>query len=89
MTTTIITKDVAAHVLSHYNHGGHEGGSFTTALIALIAKADLLNRAKLEQAFPDYVAAVELAANTPGGIDFLKDLTTDPSILLGAVRDPA
>lgn len=38
---------------------GYKAGSFVTALIDAIFKADQFNRAKLFSVFPEYVSAVE------------------------------
>lgn len=38
---------------------GIRAGSFVTALIDCIFKADLTNRAKLQSVFPEYVLAVD------------------------------
>ena len=67
-----ITPDVAAHVLWHYRQIGYPPGSFVSALIKTIAGADIGNRRLLARGFPDYVRAVELAAETVGGIDTLR-----------------
>jgi hypothetical protein len=70
-TKITITPDQAAHVLFHYGAGGMEAGSFTRALIALIARADTSNKARLALGFPGYVAAVILAADTSTGVEQL------------------
>lgn len=50
---------IARNLLDHYDHpGGYPGGSFTTALITALEKADYVNTYKLLTAFPDYAAPV-------------------------------
>lgn len=63
------TRVVARHVLWHYGSGGGvRPGSFVTALLAAIAAADVINRVRLAQAFPVYVAACHVAERTEGGV---------------------
>lgn len=69
-----IGPEVAAHVLWHYRQLGYPPGSFTSDLIRAIAGADPGNRRLLARAFPDYVRAVSLAADDPGGIDRLRQV---------------
>jgi hypothetical protein len=66
-----ITPHMAAHVLHHYGAGGYEPGSFIKGLIAVIARADLVNRERMALGFPGYVAGVNLADRTPNGIEIL------------------
>ncbi|MFL4904879.1 hypothetical protein ACJ6WF_17230 [Streptomyces sp. MMS24-I2-30] len=66
-----ITADVAAHVLSHFGRGGYPAGDWTESLITLIDRADMANRAKLANAFPEYGAAVLLAKYDEQGITTL------------------
>jgi hypothetical protein len=70
--TTTIPAEVAAHVLSHFGRGGYPAGDWSEALITLIDRANMTNRAKLLAAFPDYGAAVLLAKYDEEGIDKLK-----------------
>jgi hypothetical protein len=67
-----IPADVAAHVLSHFGRGGYPAGDWTEALITLIDRADMANRAKLLGAFPEYGAAVLLAKYDEEGIATLQ-----------------
>lgn len=70
-----IAPKVAHHVLWHYGaSGGREPGSFISALMEAIARADPINRRHLSTAFPSYVAACELAESRPNGIDTLAEL---------------
>lgn len=69
-----IGPEVAAHVLWHYRQLGYPPGSFTSELIRAIAGADPGNRRLLARAFPDYVRAVSIAADDPGGIDRLRQV---------------
>ena len=71
--TTAITREVAAHVLSHFGReGGYPAGDWTESLISLIDRADFTNRAKLAQPYPDYSAAINLAKYDDNGIDTLQ-----------------
>ncbi|MFJ3507856.1 hypothetical protein [Streptomyces luteogriseus] len=72
--TTTIPAEVAAHVLSHFGRGGYPAGDWSEALITLIDRADMANRAKLLNAFPDYGAAVLLAKYDEHGIATLLDI---------------
>ncbi|MDF5758575.1 hypothetical protein [Spongiactinospora sp. TRM90649] len=68
-----ITPTVAAHVLWCYGeHGGREPGSFTKALIALIAEADQDNRRMLAAPYPAYAAAVHVIEAHHDGADRLR-----------------
>lgn len=68
----LVTPEMAAHVLAHFNAGGFFPGSFTRQLIALMASADETNRLRLAFGFPGYAAAVGLAQNTDFGIAMLR-----------------
>lgn len=67
-----IPAEVAAHVLSHFGHGGYPAGDWTEVLITLIDRADMANRAKLCSVFPDYGNAVLLAKYDETGITYLQ-----------------
>lgn len=70
-----IPAETARHVLAHFGaDGGIPAGSFTQQLITTIAMADMVNKAKLAGAFPDYTAAVIGAEYDPDGIAFLQRL---------------
>lgn len=69
-----ITAEVAAHVLCHYGAGGYRAGSFTMALIEVIARADPQNRALLALGHPAYVAAVNLIDRTTDGVAKLSEI---------------
>lgn len=71
-TRTVISAEVAAHVLSHFGHGGYPAGDWTERLITLIDTADMTNRGKLAQLYPDYSAAISLAKYDEGGITQLQ-----------------
>lgn len=73
-TNTSIPADVAAHVLFHYGHRGIPASDWTHSLITLIDRADMVNKAKLTAAFPDYAGAVLLAQYADNGIEVLKDI---------------
>lgn len=69
-----IPADVASHVLFHFGHRGIPAGDWTENLISLIARADMVHKAKLTAAFPDYAGAVLLAQYADNGVDVLKDI---------------
>ncbi|NYV73111.1 hypothetical protein [Streptomyces sp. UH6] len=73
-TSTVISPEVAAHVLSHFGRGGYPAGDWTELLITLIDRADMANRAKLAQTFPDYGAAISLAKYDENGIAQLQHI---------------
>lgn len=67
-----ITPEEARNVLHYFGHPqGWEAGSFTKALLAAIAKADLGNRALVSLGFPGLVSAMNLAQHQTSGIDKL------------------
>lgn len=66
-----VTPEIAAHVLHWFNGSGYPAGSFITALIDAMCKADPSNVAKLGQAYPGYARAVTLAKMDPEGMDKL------------------
>ncbi|NED75312.1 hypothetical protein G3I51_23915 [Streptomyces sp. SID9944] len=66
-----ITAEIAAHVLSHFGRGGYPAGDWTESLITLIDRADMTNRARLTNAFPEYGAAIMLAKYAEDGINTL------------------
>lgn len=67
-----ISRETAAHVLSHFGRGGYPAGDWTESLISVIVRADRTNGAKLSLAFPDYGAAIDLAKNHEAGIAILQ-----------------
>ncbi|WP_157251077.1 hypothetical protein [Nonomuraea typhae] len=72
-----IRPEVAAHVLHHFGcDSGVPTSGFKTALMAAIAQADAPNREHLAKAFPDYVAAFNLAQTTSHGTAALQKLAS-------------
>ncbi|MGW3196251.1 hypothetical protein ACWDBD_17025 [Streptomyces sp. NPDC001118] len=68
-----IPAEIARHVLWHYGKdGGHQPGSFTQRLMEAFAAADMVNTAKLANAYPDYAAAFIAANLDPDGITNLQ-----------------
>ena len=67
-----ITQEIATHIVWWFDGTAPEPGSFTKSLIATISYADPSNRGKLAEGFPGHVAAVELAKNHDGGIEYLR-----------------
>jgi len=72
-----ITPVIAAHVLHHFDGGGIRAGSFTVRLVELITHADPINRALLGVGFPGYVAAVNLAQHSLGGMTELRRIAAE------------
>ena len=72
---SILTKEIAQHVLWHFGdrHLGVQSGTFTERLMLTIAGADSKNRELLAKAFPAHVAAFRAGANEVWGIEFLRD----------------
>lgn len=66
---TLITPEIARHVLWHFGEpGGYRPGSFTESLMTTIATADVSNAARCALGFPEYTAAVLLAKNNEQGV---------------------
>ena len=72
LTILSITPEIAAHIVWFFDGTAPEPGSFTKNLIATISHADTSNQGKLAKGFPGHVAAVELAQNQVGGMDWLR-----------------
>lgn len=62
--------DQLKHVLWHFGwrQAGQEPGHFEAALLSAIARADAVNRIKLAQGFPEYVALVILLRSDPDAL---------------------
>lgn len=76
----LVTHPVAHHVLHHFGDTRTmEAGSFTMALIAVIARADPENKGRLAFGFPEYVAAVTLAQGRSDGMDRLRKIAGVPA----------
>lgn len=71
-TAPTIPAETANHVLWHYGHGGYQAGTFTQHLISALATADMDNKAKLANAYPDYAAAVIAIEYDPDGVTNLQ-----------------
>lgn len=82
--TTTIPAEVAAHVLSHFGRGGYPAGDWTESLITLIDRADMINRAKLLAAFPDYGRAVLLAKYDEEGIATLQHIAQGQTVAVAS-----
>lgn len=71
----IVNEGVARDVLGHFGEkGGWHAGGFTEALLALISKADMHNKRRLAEGFPEHVTAMILAQETPNGIERLQKI---------------
>ncbi|MFB4306920.1 hypothetical protein [Actinomadura sp. GTD37] len=75
----VITAATAGHVLHEYGHRGTEPGPFRRALIEAIARADILDRAQLADAYPGYVAAVSLIEGAEDGVEQLAAIAGVPA----------
>ncbi|MEV8474892.1 hypothetical protein [Streptomyces sp. NPDC051173] len=70
-----IPVETARHVLWHFGQdGGSQPGIFTQHLMHTIATADVVNTAKLADAYPDYTAAIVAAKLDPDGITHLQKI---------------
>jgi hypothetical protein len=66
---------VAAHVLHHFGAAeGYPAGSFITALIALMTRADPDNLVRLTFGFPEYGRAVRVAQHGDDGMAYLREV---------------
>lgn len=76
MSRPVISLEVAQRVLYHFGDTnlGVEAGGFFSALLVAISRADLLNRARLAEAFPEDVAAVAAVKDQPWGLDWLRGI---------------
>ncbi len=63
-----IPAETANHVLFHFGRGGYQAGSFTEYLIHALCAADMVNKAKLAEVYPDYAAAVIAMEYDPDGV---------------------
>lgn len=54
----VIPAETANHVLFQFGRGGYQAGTFTQHLISALCSADMANKAKLAEVYPDYAAAV-------------------------------
>lgn len=82
-----IPAETARHVLWHYGQdGGHQPGSFTQRLMEAFAAADMVNTAKLANAYPDYAAAFIAANLDPDGIASLQRIA---GVVVSAEEPPA
>lgn len=59
--------------LGDTNRGQEPGGFFSTLLLA-VSRADVVNRAKLQNEYPEHVTALVIAQTTPWGLDWLRGL---------------
>lgn len=71
-TAPTIPAETANHVLWHFGHGGYQPGTFTEKLLAALCAADMDNKAKLADAYPDYAAAVIAIEYDPDGVTNLQ-----------------
>ena len=84
-TSPTIPAEIARHVLWHYGQdGGHQPGSFTQRLMEAFAAAEMVNTAKLANAYPDYAAAFIAANLDPDGIAHLQRIAGVEAAAQGA-----
>ncbi|MFH8804108.1 hypothetical protein ACH4F6_31720 [Streptomyces sp. NPDC017936] len=79
-----VSREVAAHVLSHFGRGGYPAGDWTESLISLIDRADMTNRAKLMAAFPDYGRAVLIAKYDEEGVATLQRIAQGETVAVAS-----
>ncbi|MBS1674452.1 MAG: hypothetical protein JSS74_10855 [Actinobacteria bacterium] len=72
----VLSPTVVRHTLWYFGDRnlGEDGGSFVARLFQLIAVADMENRGKLSEHWPEHVSAFAVAATTPWGMDWLRGL---------------
>lgn len=63
-----IPVEAAAHTLFLFARGGWPASGFKSTLLHAIAQADILNRNRLALAYPEYVAAYNIAQLDDDGI---------------------
>ncbi|MFJ2676341.1 hypothetical protein [Streptomyces sp. NPDC087525] len=71
-TAPTIPAETANHVLYHFGRGGYDAGNFTKYLIFALTAADMTNKAKLAEVYPDYAAAVIAMEYDPDGAAHLQ-----------------
>ena len=84
-----IDRTDALHVLHYFGKGGVQPGSFTTALLEAISRADDKNFAELAIVFPSICVAYKLAIATEDGIEILHAICAEkiaPVISIMSVR---
>jgi len=69
-----VSGEAAANVLFVMHGEGFKPGSFTTALIHALAKADTYNLMKLGREYPDLAAAVDAYKNADHGLSTLQEI---------------
>lgn len=70
-----VSRTVAAHVAWYFNPAtGYRPGSFIEKLLSAIGNADRTNRVLLALGFPEYVAAMTLCTDIPGGTDRIEQI---------------
>ncbi|MFJ8110461.1 hypothetical protein [Streptomyces sp. NPDC096132] len=80
MSKVTIDAETARHVLHHYGRpGGFRPGRFTVLLMEAIDAADVVNTARLATAYPELVAAMDIAANRPDGTARLQRIAGIPA----------
>jgi hypothetical protein len=82
VSTSSISRETAAHVLSHFGRGGYPAGDWSERLITLIDTADMVHRAKLLAAFPEYGRAVLLAKYDEEGIATLQRIAQGETVVV-------
>ncbi|MDH2425741.1 hypothetical protein [Sphaerisporangium sp. TRM90804] len=85
-----VTPKVAAQVLYHYGlTGGMQAGSFITALITAMTKADRDHLLRLSTVYPAYAVAVYLARDTEHGRGWLQNVAKQRLVADASPADPA
>jgi hypothetical protein len=84
-----VSIDVAHHVVWHFgvHNLGVQPGTFTERLLLTLSAADHATRERLRLAFPEHVALFVLAANAPGGIEWLREIVRPPAPVVALTAD--
>lgn len=72
-----LNREIAAHVLYVFKGTGYKAGSFVSAIIDALSKADHGNWQRLFLVFPGYAEAVRLAQQNHQGVDLLQAIMRD------------
>jgi hypothetical protein len=85
-STKNISKADAQHVLFFFGNGGVQPGSFTTALLEAMARADSANFTELALAFPGICAAWRLATKSDDGVEVLREIANEKLATVTAIH---
>lgn len=74
VTGPVVSPEVARAVLWHHGdyNNGVQPGRFVERLLLTMSAADVENRAKLREAYPDYMSAFLAVSQQTWGMDWLQ-----------------